>query len=151
MELIGSGQMFYGNNWAYLSIEDDLVAYYQWFLKRRYHGGLRLHVPKAGAHISTVLGAERDPIDPALKEQFWGLYGPPLVVEFTYNPETIVFNGDYFWLDVQCPFLSRVRRELGLSPTPHFNFHLTLGKLYPEERDIFQTFLRIPEEFRVTN
>ena len=42
----------------------------------------------------------------------------------------MVFNGPtYWWLKVTCPELSEIRQELGLSPYPKVDFHLTVGNV----------------------
>lgn len=140
------GKLVYGNSWCYLAIEDDIVRYYQWFMKKRYHGGLRLHLPKVGPHVSVVRGDDIDPIDPEMRELYWRKYDG-LEIDFTYDPQTIGFNGEYFWFDVFCPFLAEVRAEMGLTPKPRYDYHLTIGKLYPDDVEMFQTFLRLEEEY----
>lgn len=142
------GRMFYGNNWAFLQLEDDIIAYYQWFLKRRYHGGLKLHQPKAGAHVTVVRGAEQDPVAPEYKELFWKKYDG-MVFDFQIDTENIGFNGEYFWFDCICPEMMPLRTELGLSSSPRYGFHLTIGKLYPEDVQNFQTFLHLGHEFLI--
>lgn len=136
--------MFYGNNWAYLEVDNDILRYYQWLLKRRYHGRLPLHLPKAGAHISVVRGADIDPIDPEFREAAWGKYQGQ-EFGFQYDPTHIGFNGEYFWLNTICPELSEIRVSLGLSPQARYNFHLTIGKLYPEDVELFATYRWLPE------
>ena len=131
--------MFYGNTWAYLAVDNDIIKYYQWLIKRRFHGRLLLHFPKAGAHISVVRGGDIDPVDPSFREAAWGQYQGK-EYEFQYDPTTISFNGEFFWINTICPELSEIRVSLGLSPQPRYDYHLTIGKLYPEEQENFLSY-----------
>ena len=140
--------MFYGTNWAYLAVDNDILHYYQWLLKRRFHGRLLLHFPKAGAHISVVRGAEIDPITPEYRESAWGRHHDE-ELEFWYDPTVIGFNKEFFWINTICHPLSGIRTELGLNPRPRYDYHLTIGKIYPEERENFATYRAAEGLFRI--
>lgn len=140
------GEMYFGNTWAFLKVDDEIIRYYQWFLRRKYHGQLRLHFPKAGAHVTVVRGADIDPVEPDMMQMGKVLHHNKPITAY-YNPEVIGFNGEYFWLDIECPELSEIRCVLGLSPHPLYGFHLTIGKLYPEYVPIFATFSDLDHVF----
>lgn len=48
-------------------------------------------------------------------------------IEFQVGDQ-IQTNGTYYWLDVKCDDLKRMRRQLGLKPNPAIDLHLTIGK-----------------------
>lgn len=146
--LTATGRIHYGRNWVYLKIDDDIVLYYQWLIKRQFHGGLMLHRPKVGAHISIVRDDKIDPIEKEIKEDMWKQF-EGRECEFHYDPTTIVFNGEFFWINTICPTLTEVRVNLGLDPQPIFSYHLTIAKLYPEGKANFSTYQSVKSLFKI--
>jgi hypothetical protein len=111
-------------NWAILKCDDNIGAYYRSLYQQQYkalNGGYKLRIikPIFGAHISYIRNSDT----PNLK--YWGK-NEGKIIEFKYQPG-VLDNGKYFWLKIECPFLSELRMQLGLSPQPLYAFHLTIG------------------------
>jgi hypothetical protein len=105
--------------WLVLDCDDSLGKYYRhlyWLASHRVGVMVR---PAWREHI-TVIRNEEPPDKTA-----WERYAGHRVL-FWYNasPRT---NGDYWWLDVECPCLNHIRLELGLSFQPEIPFHLSIG------------------------
>jgi hypothetical protein len=73
-----------------------------------------------GSHVSIIRGEEPK------NKQFWKKYQGK-IVQFSYNGEVLT-NDIYCWLAIDCEQVLDIREELGLSRTPVFGLHLTLGK-----------------------
>jgi len=120
-----SGRLRYGRNTYWLVLDCDLgiCEYYSHLYNLHSHKTSKLQLPAHGAHITIVAGKyESAPSHPK-----WNAYQGE-IVKFAYTP-TVYNAGVYFWLRVNCPRLSDIRQELGLSPQPYTPFHLTIGNL----------------------
>lgn len=72
-------------------------------------------------HISVIRNEE--PVD-----QFKPLWEKYANAEVVFRCDTQVnTNGLYYWIKVDCPRLSGIRLELGLTNMPENGFHLTIG------------------------
>jgi hypothetical protein len=49
-------------------------------------------------------------------------------ISFAYDPN-LRFNGEYFWLPVQCEELLDLREQLGLRREPRMPLHLTVARV----------------------
>jgi hypothetical protein len=121
--------------WAVLDVNKELTRYYRWWLEFEQH--IHLQPPSWDCHISIVRGEKPQPefIDGWKKYQ-----GERL--EFTYTHGVIrvgrslrtdaraenATGGEYYFIDVVCPRLDEIRKELGLKTG--FNHHLTIGRTY---------------------
>jgi hypothetical protein len=86
------------------------------------HLGFKLNKPKHGSHISIVRG-EGEPAN----KKLWMLHdGGQFHFEYCHE---ITFGPTHVWLQVRSEELTKLRIDLGLSESPQFGFHLTLGKL----------------------
>ena len=113
------------NNWAILKCDDQIGDYYRTLYQREYkalNGGYKLRIIKPiwSSHISYIRNS-----DNITNLNNWGKYQNKMV-EFEYQPG-VLDNGKYFWLKVNCLFLSELRMQLGLSAEPQYGFHLTIG------------------------
>lgn len=83
------------------------------------HRTMCLSRPAWREHITVVRDEE-----PANKEHWEEHEG--VIVEFQYSlsPQT---NGEYWWLEVECPALLDMREQLGLPREPFFPLHLSIG------------------------
>ena len=118
--LSAKGQVRYHTIWIIVECADGIVDYYHWWYLRQYH--VKLMKPKHGAHISIVRG-EEEGIKPGLWKR--NLDGPQ--VSFFYTPD-MKWDDNYVWLDVWGSDLEKIRTAVGLSETPPFGFHLTVGR-----------------------
>ena len=110
--------------WVIGTIEGDIVKYYSWFLQRKH--GIRLQSPAWGPHISIVRGEETT-LD--IWEQFKKKYDQ-MPFKFVYKV-SLRTNGDHWWMNVDCDFLTEFRLEMGYPEESEYGFHLTLGMPTP--------------------
>ncbi|MNJ90129.1 hypothetical protein D3C87_77230 [compost metagenome] len=107
--------------WAIVKCEKSIIDYYKyWAVKNQ---KIKISAPLFGPHISIIRGEE--PND-EYKHLWKFCHGEE--VEFTYYPD-FDNNGEYWWLNIDCPRLTEIRKVLGLPEMPNYNFHLTIGKL----------------------
>ena len=119
--LKGKGKLAYHTIWVILECDPGIVEYYQHCFWKERH--IKLARSKHGSHISLVRGKEEG-IEPGFWER--NLDGGEL--SFFYIPE-LVFENNYCWINVWGEELEKVRTDLGLSPKPPMNFHLTIGRV----------------------
>lgn len=112
--------------WLVVDCDDNIGKYYRHLFRMACHSTRSLEVPAWRTHI-TVIRNEEPP-----HPQFWEKYSGE--VQFTYESEPRT-NGDYVWLDVQCPFLLDLRQELGLPRNPFYPLHLSIGHLDLQPQD----------------
>lgn len=97
------------------------------------HYGIDLVKPSWGTHISVVQGdIDKENI---LFEKYWGKYeGLEITFQYyvfpRYSGDTKSYssgdNGWFWFLDVKCDFITKIRKELGLEL--NFRPHLTIGR-----------------------
>lgn len=114
-QLLGEGSSKW---WLVMDCDPEIGKYYRYLYSLdRFHSAIMVR-PAWKEHI-TVIRNEEPP-----KPEAWHKY-EGLVVEFGYRPEVLT-NGEYYWLAIECPFLTELRQELGLGE-PEFPFHLSIG------------------------
>ena len=126
-KLVYSPRSHLGSNekWLVLMCDDEISRYYRHLYSKEYpylngNQSTRLTRPVWGTHISVIRG-EFIP-----NFNLWGLDANKKI-DFEYSGG-VLSNGEYYWLDVQCPYLSDLRVKYGLSKEPRFGFHLTIGR-----------------------
>lgn len=108
------------NWWLVIDCDPGLGEYYRhlyWLCQYKCH---RLMRPAWKEHVSLIRN-ER----PTKNDFLWGVYNGHSMA-FFYDPE-VKTNGEYYWLDVYCPGVRLMRKELGLPEEPEFPLHLTIG------------------------
>jgi len=106
--------------WIIVECPKDILDYYHYWISRK--SKLPINKPLFGAHVSVVRGEE-----PPLEHQnLWRKYHEKEVT-FHYSHQ-VDQNDEYWWVNVECPFLNELREELGLNPHVEFGFHLTIGR-----------------------
>lgn len=118
---------------AIIQLDDELDAYYRWFLIKRF--SLKLNQPIRGPHITFI--ADRMPSEP-FNEGAKLFDGKE--IRFNYDPN-IRSNGKWWWLKIDCPDAKSIREAIGLSPDPYFNFHLTIGQANEKHLDFSKYIL----------
>jgi hypothetical protein len=123
------------NGWCVVEVDKEITRYLRWWM--RYEKHIYLQPPSWDAHISIVRGERLDPS----VQQLWKKYhrqGVNFVYEHINNYRTArsgfgesADNGVYYWVDVECPLMDSIRRELGLRQG--WKFHLTFGRTYEYE------------------
>lgn len=115
--------------WCVLNTDDEITRYYRWWVKKHYW--IDLCQPSWGAHVSIIRGEKPTPDLMHLWKKYDGMK-----VEFKYS-HVVRQSGDttgndrpdsYWFVDVDCPFLLDIRRELK-RPTD-WKLHLTIGRTY---------------------
>lgn len=116
-----------------------LTEYYAWFVKKRF--GLVLQKPLRGAHVTLINDREAN-TNGKWEEVKKKWEGKTIDIVVHVDPFLGIKNrkGNYcdWWLTVPYEYrdeMHSIREELGLSPRPHFGFHLTIGtalNFYPK-------------------
>ena len=120
-----SGILQYSDSgWATLACCEELARYYRSTLKKPPQ---ILQKPKYGSHI-TVASAKWER---STNKHVWGKYAGQ-EIEFEYYNH-IHHDGGFYWLRVECEFLTNLRKELGLLSLRNHKFltrplHLTLAR-----------------------
>lgn len=118
--------MRYKSDWIIIEAPYDVVNYYKWWIERFI--GKKISTSYHKPHITVLAGKYDKGLN---KHPNWGKHDNE-IVEFKYFSEIKTDNewfflGEYFWLTVDCPIISVLRTELGLSPYPFHKPHLTIG------------------------
>jgi hypothetical protein len=131
MDLIGKyyeaiGILNYKNNWLILETPFSINLYYKWWIEKFI--GKKISTPLYGSHVTIIAGKYTD----VSNHPNWAKYQDKKI-PFKYS--SIIYGDDnYFWLNVICGELADIRKELGLSPDPHWSLHLTIGFLYTDKK-----------------
>lgn len=112
-----------GENWLILDCDQNILKYYQYWLKKNAYVFDR---PAWGSHISVIRG---ESISTNYKDK-WGFNNGSLF-SFEYEVEYKT-NGDYIWFEVRSEELLDLREIFGLRREPKYNLHLSIAKLKPE-------------------
>lgn len=106
--------------WLVLLCDDEISRYYRHLFYTEYPWKGKLTRPVWGTHVSIIRG-ERIP-----NYNLWRL-DENKIVNFEYEPG-VKDNGEYYWLKVKCNYLLDLREKYGLSRSPQFGLHLTVGR-----------------------
>ena len=111
--------------WVTVSIDQQLVDYYFFFIPKYYH----VIRPRWKAHATVV----RPEDNPSLKN--WGKHEGE-IINFIYDP-TILYGEGFWWVNLWSVAMENIRKELDLSiksritiSPPGYSkvFHCTIGK-----------------------
>lgn len=113
--------------WCIVDVDREITRYYRWWLRKEQH--LILEQPSWDAHISVIRG------EPACKQRpdLWKKYHGKRV-DFQYEHGIIKshpdlkLGGRFYWVNLECPELAYIRKEMGLPVGWHF--HITIGRTY---------------------
>lgn len=110
-----------GGGWVVADCPNSIAFYYNRICRWLLHTH-KITLPLHGSHITIVAG-KYTRID---EEKYkWG-YMNDCWVDFWYGP--IQNNNEgYYWLPVHCPQAEKIRLYYGLTPTPKYQYHLTVG------------------------
>ena len=116
------GRLRYSDNWwLVVDSSDSIINYYKFWVEKFIWK--KISTPLHRCHITVISGKHQQPV----YKQFWRKYHGEYI-DFEYC-SVVKTDGNYFWLDVECPDLVYIRRELGLQDTPKWPYHLTIGYL----------------------
>lgn len=120
------GVVRYKGDWIIVDCPHSVVNYYKWWVEKFIWK--KLSTSYHGSHITVLAGKHEQGLN---KHPLWGKYEGK-IVEFKYHSHIYTdhnwfFKGQYFWLRVECPFLAKIRTELGLKPNLKWPYHLTVG------------------------
>lgn len=121
--------------WCIVDIDREITRYYRYWANQNptWFGETRLDLcnPSWDSHISVIRG--EIPRDDLM--HLWRKYHG-MEIEFRYSHE-IRRSGDttandrpdnYFFVDVECPFLSRIREEF--DKPANWKYHITIGRTW---------------------
>lgn len=145
---VGSGVIVYDpfrgemkrrvNQWCVVEIDKEITRYYRWWLQYEKH--IRLAPPSWDAHISVVRGDGGDKVATEFQHLWKKYHKQPLQFIYAHVSNYKVVrsklsssadNGEYYIVDVECPTIENIRKELGLRTG--WKFHLTFGRTYEYE------------------
>ncbi len=112
--------------WCVLQLPNDLVRYYQYFVRKEKH--IDLEMPAWGAHSSIIRGEKPD--DEHI--HLWKKYHRKKV-KIRFKPDIIEVkdrkkDGSFYIINFESPELTEIRCELGLPI--YSEFHITIGRTY---------------------
>tara|TARA_R110000772_G_scaffold249530_2_gene363888 strand:+ start:52551 stop:52946 length:396 start_codon:yes stop_codon:yes gene_type:complete len=118
------GIIEYKGEWAILKCSNSITKYYKWWVDRLEwkKSSTTLH----GAHITIVNGN----FQKLSRSSLWKKYNRKKI-DFTYSSRIMKNSEGYYWLNIKCPFLEKIREELGVSSTPKWPYHLTICFIDP--------------------
>lgn len=113
--------------WCIVDVDREITRYYRWWLKKEHHIKC-LEQPSWDAHISVIRGESQCKKRPDLWKKYHNKQ-----VDFLYQHGQIRSHpdpngGTFYWVDVECPFLGQIRKEMGLPIG--WRFHITVGRTY---------------------
>lgn len=118
--------------WCVVNTDPEIARYFRWWMSYEKH--IHLQPSAWGAHISIVRGERLDPSVQHLWKKYHGhkvnfLYEHVSNYRFARSgykgsPD----DGVYYWVDVECPLMDNIRKELGLRQG--WKFHLTFGRTH---------------------
>ena len=126
------------DNWCILQVDKEITRYYRWLIQRRYWGWTAIHPdwlcqPSWDAHVSIVRGEQL-----RRNHDLWKKYdGVEVQFKYAHNPRQTTMedrlnryakDGDFWFIDVECPLIDHIRDEHGLRV--HHRYHLTVGRTY---------------------
>lgn len=106
--------------WHFLSLDDDLSRYYQWFCRLPEKGW---DLPINGCHVTFIAGEKEKRI--VCISEISRFVHDPVWIEYENK---VLTDGRSFWLNCSCPDLDEIRSELGL-PSKWRGYHVTLGNI----------------------
>lgn len=120
------GVIRYKGDWIIVEIPHSVINYYRFWVEK--FTGKKISTSYHGCHITVLAGKHEKGLS---SHPLWGKYEGK-VVEFKYDSKIYtdndwMFLGKYFWLRVECPFLNKLRTELGLKPELKWPLHATIG------------------------
>jgi hypothetical protein len=104
---------------AVISLDCDVEEYYAWFLAKRF--GIKFNKNLRGAHITII----SDKVNFDKYDEIAKIY-QDTYIDFYHELEPRT-NTKHWWLRVHSPQAEDIRELMGLSRTPYFGFHLTIG------------------------
>lgn len=105
------------SGWVVLDTPNSIVRYYaNWVRKLTWKNG---SMPMHGAHVTIVNGKVSD----VRKSPYWA-FRQGAKINFEYS-NVIKTNDEYYWLPIRCERLKEIRQELGLTPFPKWEYHIT--------------------------
>lgn len=109
-------------NWLTLEVDQEIGRYYRFLHNNHYYGCKKINRPSWNEHITII--RDEEIIE---NHNLWAL-NDGNVVEFELDL-IVKNNGDFVWMDVNCPIFYELRIMFGLPKEPEFPFHLTIGNL----------------------
>jgi hypothetical protein len=119
-------------DWLVLEVDREITRLFRWFIDRELINllgveGQGVLQPSWDAHISILRGRNDLRYVPREhKAALWNKY-QHREVEFLYSPHVKVAKGEFFFVEVHCPWLLDIRAEEFNLPYD-FGLHLTVAK-----------------------
>jgi hypothetical protein len=105
---------------AMIQLDDDIYAYYSWFIEKRF--GIKLNKPIRGTHFTIINDIIDNDVYLQAKDIFDGKD-----ITFFIDPTNIKANSTgHWWIKVYSDDAQNIRNAMGLGEA-YFGFHLTIG------------------------
>lgn len=112
--------------WCIVNVDREITRYYRWWLQKEKH--IILQQPSWDAHVSVIRGEAAC----SKRKELWKKYDGHKVDFFyehgTFRSHPDPAGGRFYWINVECPQLAHIRKEMGLPVGWHF--HITVGRTY---------------------
>lgn len=113
--------------WCIVQLDREITRYYRWWLQKEKHIK-ELHQPSWDAHISVIRGEGACKRHPELWKKYDGMEVNFMYEHGNFKSAPDPAGGTFYWIDVECPFLARIRKEMELPVG--WRFHITIGRTY---------------------
>ena len=111
-------------------IDGDLCDYYNWFIKKRYN--INLATPLRDTHL-TIINDRMDNNQDEYKTAKRLYNGTAIDIHYNVDVRS---EGTQWWLRANSNDAVYIRKKAGFDPEPHFNFHITVGRLSGRDFEI---------------
>jgi hypothetical protein len=115
--------------WCILKTDEGIVDYYKHWIKKELaldldgkRHPIKFETTVWGSHVSVNRGVQPPNIKLWKKHQGEN-------IKFTYSNRVYHINNWFFCVDAYSERLEEIRTELGLSKTPPYGFHVTIGRV----------------------
>ena len=124
--------------WCVLLVDKEITRYYRWWVQRHLWAWTAVQPdwlcqPSWDGHVSIVRGET-----PRMNHDMWRKYqGEKVEFRYAHYPRRTTMDdrkrryskdGDFWFVNVECPRIDEIRSELGLQS--NFRYHLTVGRTY---------------------
>ena len=120
-------------DWLVLEVDREITRLFRWFIDRELLNitgveGQGVLQPSYDAHVSILRGAgDLRQVPRYQRDAMWKKYDGR-EVDFLYSPHVKIAKGEFFFVEVKCPWLISLR-DWEFDLPSNFGLHLTVAKL----------------------
>jgi hypothetical protein len=119
--------------WLVLEVDREITRYFRWWVDRELMNitgvdGMGILQPSGDAHVSVLRGKnDLKKVPAAHREALWNKYAGRRV-DFLYNPNVQLAKGEFWFVEVDAPWLTDIRK-IEFDIPYDFGLHLTIGRM----------------------